>query len=455
MSRPPTPRRLLWCAAALLLLAAALQFMLRGPIDHRGTLRMYDFAMHYSSAQSWLNGHNPYDNKLLWTAWLERGGRAEGMMPDIWLSVLPPSSFVVFAPLALLPARVAVVAWICLSLAMVALMLWAVIALTGLRGAWAGLFVAGALASAPIQTLVTVGQASLPSIALILLAIERAMRGKPIVAGLLLGLSACLKPQLALPFAAYFAFARNWRVLTMVLGTTALLTLVAIIPMQMHGHDWLGQWLTNIASSSAPGRNNDPTISGPWREQMIHLPLWLFSFVADPRVVMTTSWTICIALFLAYVRFACQCRGDQKLETLSLATLAALILLPVYHKSYDAAILLPAFAWALREIDQDSSLRGMAIGMVSVMAVFLIPFSFLTMVMERTDALNAISQTMIWRVLVVPHHAVATLVVALCMLWALRQRVRGGEPSVVGSTDQLSARSAESLSRPAWYADQR
>ena len=82
------------------------------------------------------------------------------------------------------------------------------------------------------------------------------------------------------------------------------------------------------------------------------------------------------------------------------------MLLPVYHKAYDAAVLLLPLAWALRNID--GAQRHLAWVALVALSVFMIPFDLLALAMDRTDKLNAIAQTMIWKTIIYPHHALGT-----------------------------------------------
>jgi hypothetical protein len=69
-----------------------------------------------------------------------------------------------------------------------------------------------------------------------------------------------------------------------------------------------------------------------------------------------------------------------------------------------------------------------AVATLLALCVFLVPFDFLPLLMKRTNALDALSQTWLWRVVIFPHHALATLATALCLLYAFWRSVRLPEP---------------------------
>jgi hypothetical protein len=113
---------------------------------------------------------------------------------------------------------------------------------------------------------------------------------------------------------------------------------------------------------------------------------------------------------------------DDPDRLLPLATLCALTLLPVYHRMYDAALLLPALAWAMLALG--GPLRRNAIATLVCLSIFMVPFDVLPLIMKRTSALDGLSQTWIWRVFIFPHHALATLATAISLMWGMWSLMR-------------------------------
>src|SRR5437016_332213 len=89
-------------AAAILLIASAGWFTLRGPMNRN--LRLFDFADGYEASRAWVLGRSPFDEKELAKAWISNGGsQAIGEMIAVTPTVLPPTTSVVIAPMTLLP----------------------------------------------------------------------------------------------------------------------------------------------------------------------------------------------------------------------------------------------------------------------------------------------------------------------------------------------------------------
>ena len=426
----PAPRAVIgWCAVAALLLVAVGHLAWRGPVSLRGHWNLCDFASPWASARLWLTGQNPYDNARLWDTWVASRGAFE-TDHEFWTALNAPGAYAALAPLAALPAGAAGVAWLAISAASIVAILAAALSLARIppRSLAAALIVALALASAPVQTVLTVGQLSLPVIALCFVAMRLARDGidgndrRDGLAGVALGIALAVKPQLAAPLVLYFLLLSRWRVLLPAAIVACALTLVAVVPMQWRGIPWWADWSRNVALSTAPGGPNDPTSTGPWRGQMIDLRAWLFTLTERRAIVVALAAVVSLLLVSAYAATVLRARRSgwphhRDADVLPLAAVMALGLLPVYHKSYDAVVLVLALAWAVRAL-RDPRRRVVAVITLASLSAFLIPFDLLPLVMRRTRALDGLSQTWLWRAVIYPHHALAALATALCVLYA-------------------------------------
>jgi hypothetical protein len=272
-----------------------------------------------------------------------------------------------------------------------------------------------------MQTLLAAGQLSLPVIALIFLSILCVREHRHTLGAILLGLAITLKPQLAGPFLLWFLLFSRWRALGVACAIPVLLNLAAVARMELHGHQWFYDWSHELAMSFAPGGPGDPAATGPWTNQMIDLRVWLFTLF-DQRELVAIKVVVIAALLAAIYLVVLMRMRHERSKLLPLAALCALTLLPVYHRAYDAVLLLPALSWALLVVRRPR--RTIALLTLAALSIFLVPWDFLPLVMERTRALDGLAKTWIWRVVIYPHYAVATLATALCMVWAMAVNVR-------------------------------
>ena len=444
-----------WCVVAAMLLVAAAHLAWRGPLSVRGHWNLCDFASPWASARLWLTGQNPYDNARLWDTWIASRGAFQ-TDHDLWLALNAPGAYAALAPLAAMPAGVAGVAWLALCVASVVTVLRCALSLARIPGtsltAW--LVISAALASAPVQTILAVGQLSLAIVALCFVAMLLARRGREVTAGLALGFAIAVKPQLAAPLLAYYVLRGQWRLVLPAALVGVGVTLLAIVPMELRGIPWWSDWSRNLALAIAPGGPNDATATGPWRNQMIDLRAWLFALLDRRELVGAIGVAMSMLLIAAYATFVTRARTRESErrrpdELLPLAALMALTLLPVYHKLYDATVLVLVLAWAMRSL-REPRVRGVALVTLASLTPFLIPFDLLPLLMQRTPALDGVAQTWLWRAVIYPHHAIATLAAALCLLYALRreQTVPVAAPAHAARSADLEAELEELASVP-------
>ncbi len=419
-----------WAIVAILLVMALAHLLVRGPIDLKGNWNVVDFANHYASARMWLLGGNPFDNASLPLVWQASGPGAVHTSMEQWWGLLPPGAYVVLAPVAALPPGAALAVWLVVCVASIAVSVGAVMSLAGIRAnsltGW--LLIAGAVAAAPFQTLLAVGQASLPAVAMILLAMWCATRGRDVAAGVLLAVATSLKPQLGLPFCLFYLVYRRWRLVVPAVVVGLAINLIGVAQLELRGFNWWSDGMANVAASSSPGQANDPTMAGQLRHQMINLSELRYSFAGPGAEGAARALNVVLGLALIGTYAWLARRGRQSPDSLlSLAVLCAVALLPLYHRSYDAAVLLVAYAWALltvRDAAARDSVRAAAWATLAALSIFLVPFDTLMLLRQKAGLFQGISETWAWRALVAPHHAWAALATCLCLIGALHLRTR-------------------------------
>ena len=361
----------------------------------------------------------------------------------MWASVYPPPTLILLAPLAKLPPRAAMTTWTMLILLGIALDLWVLSKMAGLRSGGAGrdgrswLLMAGALAAAPVQFGILAGQPGMVAVSLVVLSAylasplpsripsEPSRRRRELLGGALLGIACALKPQVAAPFVLFYLASRRWRVGGTALCLAAIITIASVIAMEATNPGWASAWRDNLAAALEPGSINDRAPGGPYRDEIIDLQvltrtLWQHAFTAQ-----VVSAALVAVLIGWYVRAGGLRRHSSPVsELLALSSLAAMSLLPVYHRVYDAAVLLFAFAWALQQLEEgrDARRRWVCWAALLPLAVFLVPFDLLSSVLTRSELAREVSNSWWWHALVVPHYAWGALLITLALLWAQHQQ---------------------------------
>jgi hypothetical protein len=405
--------------AVSLLALALLQLGFRGMQRVRTDMPMWDFTSVYSAARTWIHGGNPYDIEQVVGTWRAAGAFSNRHV-DTWALVYPPTSLLTVMPLALLPAAPAMMAWLLITLALLALQFAALADLARLRWrdgrAW--VLVGAAFAAAPLQFGILSGQLSLPAISLCILAFWCVGRQRDTLAGVLLGIACALKVQIAAPFVLYYLLRRRWNVANTAILVATAFGIAALAAIQVAHPTWLGDWLRWIGASSQVGGVNDYSWAGPFRDEIVDLKILLVSIPLDVLALRIAILCIVVGLIAWYVRsFPARdvSAGDSdRNELLALAGLSAIVLLPVYHRVYDAALLTTALAWALAELDGPR--RRWAMLLMVCMLPFLVPFDFVRSIGYRLPGINAMAETWWWQSLIAPHYAWGLLALTIVLL---------------------------------------
>lgn len=342
-----------WFLVTTLVVIACAVFYVRTAIPEYFTPS--DFAVYYAPARAWIIGDNPYDRTVAHKTWVNAGGKSDIMPPGFradyaepWMPILQfPTAITAFAPLGFLSATNAVTLWYLLSFALLIIQTAALSSLAGtslLRPTGLFLF-AMTLLLAPVHEMFGYAQPSGPVISLIIVGVWAATYQKDFVAGLMIGLASAVKPQLGLAFFMYYLLRGRWYLVGTSVILNAVIAAIAILPMEMRGISWISGWLENLSMAESPGGMNSTSIENDGRIYMLQLQVIIHVLLEDSRIVNLIALLVVgvFATIFAWRRH----QTPQKDELLSLGVVSFLSLLPVYHRFYDAALLVVPLAWAI------------------------------------------------------------------------------------------------------------
>jgi hypothetical protein len=420
-----THRYLIRALVFSLIVYAIVHVAIRGPINYGRGNNLVDFGNVYAASKMWVAGENAYDKSQFARVWTESSPGAYNLGTENWTFVLPPGALPILAPLGLLPAWWAATLWIIASLLLIVVCIAVTTRIAGLQwNDWRTLvLVAVALAWAPTQLMFASGQPALLAVTAILLATCIAGQ-RPLVGAALLGLALALKPQLAGPFVLWFVFFRQFRTAGWALVLGLALTLIGVVQLEAGGHAWLSTWFLNIADTTGGGAINDPQVTSHWRNQMIDLGVLLHSFVDSQLQVRAYTQVLSFLIAVLFVALLGRVK-DQPNKLLPIALLGTLTMLPVYHRVYDAMLMLPAVAWGLMALRTES--HRWAVATLFGCAMLLVPYNL------PHHLPRGLEHTMLWNALIYPHHALAVLWVSTALTGALvatsRSLVRTAAPA--------------------------
>lgn len=422
LSRRPTGalKATLWG----LLFASVALLLVRGTAPAASPGGSRDFALIYSCVLGWVEGVNPYDSPGLDDTWRRRADTDRWLPSDRRSSdnLYPPSTIATLSPLYLLTWRQAQLAWATMNTLMVGVIVWSLLQLGRLPFQSVGgmLLATFAFAWAPTSTAVSHGQTPLPVLAAVTCGHVLRLRGTWVTSGVLFGVAGVLKPQIGLVFLAYEVFRLRGR--EAVVGFTTMLALasIGILRLRAAGVDWVSSLARNLAAFRGPGGVSDPTAGSRVRSQLTQLHVPLHALIEDRAVVGALSLAIIGAISLLFFLIWLRRREDcRELITLSMA--CPLLLLVVYHRSYDAVVLLIPVTWAISSLrDGVAFLRRPALLTLLCAGVFFVPGGAGVAWMRAQGMINdRFASTLFYQLIVEAHQAVALLVMCGALLWAL------------------------------------
>lgn len=371
-------------------LVAAIVFVKRSLL---GSQLFWDFPIIYTSSKAWLLGRNPYALDAVLPLWPPDAVTCVKYTPDVFLPVATPTSLIALASVAWMSPPAAVFAWIAGSLALLCGAVVAAGAMAGLKweNAVTGWFGGLILLSSPLEISFMAGQPAIAAMALLVLGAFAAMRESYILAGIFFAIGSCLKLQLGLPLVALFFFIPGKRRV----GVTASLILCAVlaillVKIQIDHINSLQGWFANIRSVAQPGGMDDFGLDNSERYHMLNFQLLFAAMFRNRTLVDLMSLGISLAL-AAILLFRMTQSSDKAIEKRAgiitptpgrgrldilrcLAAAAPLCLLPVYHRYYDAVMLIFTLAWVVRESVRPRPAPALAAGAI-LFFCFMTPMS--------------------------------------------------------------------------------
>ena len=281
----------------------------------------------------------------------------------------------------------------------------------------------GGAGATPVHYTIAMGQLGLFATFFVVLAMCFKINHRDGLAGAMLVLATAIKPQMGF-FFLLFSLLR-FRPRLWLSATVVGLALVAVSVGQLwiHHVDWIPSLQENYrtvfqpgALDAHPGESNDPGPGNPYANVLLNLQYPLSAMLPNPRAVnlLTLALTAAMGVYTLWVQK--RNRGSRG-ELLTYAMVAVLGLLAVYHRSYDAVLLLLPLAWAFQSLRTPD--RGLAILTIILISPFFLPTpDFPTQMAMAVRLPRPIIDNWWWRTLVMPYQVYALLLMAVCLFCA-------------------------------------
>ena len=354
------PRTIVWSLAFTLALA---YFWARGPARALAPDGNLDFEVVYNGLQTFQEGHNPYLSEDVLKVAEEHGRQYSIRHYSNARLLYAPGFLSLFGPVARLEYRTAAAFWVVLQMAAFVALLRVAIALGELYGEGRKAFLLAGLCFAPIHTNLAHGQ---PGIFFCLLTLlffwSLASRREWVAAlafGLLLG-----KPSFAVPAALVGLIRGRWRAVLLgcMVGVLTWLPFLHRYGLQ----DTVTHYATAIQAVQEPGGDADDSQANPRRFDLVNLRSWLGSWQTPTPIRNALYWlAMSLAALILY-----RARHLPDVSGLYWTFAAVFCALALYHRFYDAAVVIVGWAAVLAYWNQD---RRIALAMAACLLPFALP----------------------------------------------------------------------------------
>jgi hypothetical protein len=410
-------RFLLW----IVMLLAAAEFVVRGPVRFLlEPTNWSDLSQNYTASKLWLKGESPSNPRNFIALWKqETGSRLD--FTDVRIRLAPPlGGLVIMAPIAAFPWKLAKVVWLTVLLIAFAGTVWALVMAGGFRrDQFRTLaFVTACLALAPFHTGIANGNPTILVVGFCAVAVWAARGRRDIVAGVLFGAACSLKPQLGAFLVLYYLVRRRWQLFGTAVASTAALNIVAALYLQFRGASWIQDYLQNAKGFVTANPIDDFSTANPSRFTLINLQVPFYSITghassANLLAIAAAGLLLCMWLYLV-VR-----ANEHGSDLLSLGAVSILALLPVYHRFYDAALLVVPLCWCMTSI-KDRLGRTVRVALL-LMSPFLVPgTAFLQQLSVSGRAPETVTHSWWWNCIAMPHETWALLLLSVVLLFGIK-----------------------------------
>lgn len=414
----------------LLILLSGTEFMVRGPLRFAHARDFNDFISPYIQSKAWVRGIDPYSPANLVQLWPREAEQPEFLHQDLATHNLalrrgiptayPLTALFVLAPMTILPWPVAHVAWLVINLLVYAAMGLSLAWLIRLRWSEARtyIFCAFLLALAPFHTGLAAGSIAIVVVSITAVVCLAAECQHDILAGTLLAIAVSLKPQIALPFLLYFLLCRRWRLAGTAIGIVAAVAALAVLRLTITGAPWLGNYLDDNRILFSRGSLGDFTEANPIRFGLVNLQVLLYVILHNRVVANGLALAIGILAGLWWL-FLFRRRSPNAHALLALSALVVISLLPVYHRLYDASLLVFPLAWSLTALS--GRIRPLANITFCLILPFLVPGgTVLEQIQLRGYVSSALRGAWWWKVMVMPHQVWVLVILSVVLLEGMR-----------------------------------
>lgn len=400
---------------------AAAEFVARGPVRFLlEPTNWSDLSQNYTASKLWLKGESPSNPRNFIALWKqETGSRLD--LTDVRIRLAPPlGGLVVMAPIAAFPWKLAKILWLTVLLLAFAATVWALIMAGDFRRSEFRTlaFVTACLALAPFHTGIANGNPTVLVVGFCAVAVWAAQERRDVAAGVLFGAACSLKPQLGAFLVLYYLVRRRWQLFGTALACAAALNVVAALYLQFRGASWIQDYLQNARGFVTANPIDDFSTANPSRFTLINLQVPFYSITGHTSSANLLAFAVGTFLLCVWLYLVARA-NEHGSDLLCLGAVSILALLPVYHRFYDAGLLVVPLSWCMAGITKQFG-RIVKVALL-LMSPFLIPgTAFLQQLSIGGRVPGTVIHSWWWNCIAMPHETWALLSLSLVLLYGIK-----------------------------------
>jgi hypothetical protein len=430
-------------SAALLLMAliGGYRVIKRGLPDALKTSP--DLRGTFLSDRAWVHGLNPYDDNVQREQWRQVRLPGEGDLDRLYFvqspSLYPPTTLALTSPLSLAPWKSVRLLWLIQNSALTVLAYLSLcnimrLPLTQWR---AQLFAVLWLSLGPFITCIHLGTLTWPAVMLDVLTIWAVTRRRYVLAGVLLGMAAILKPQLSGALLLFYFLRPARKTAWIAVAVFVAASIVGVGKLWIDEIHWVPGLRASLKGIQGPGGFNDASRMNKFAWQVVNFQYPLFGVFHNRTLINCIAFAVALILsvrfFVVWRRSqAAATRIDARHHAVDPAIFDALAagipllicLLPVYHRYYDCLVLTIVLAWGIAFIG--TRLNALAWCAVLSTAPFYVSWPYLLDVLAQSGRVSLqTASSWWWQTLVMPCQVWILMALILVLIAALDRTTIG------------------------------
>jgi hypothetical protein len=212
---------------------------------------------------------------------------------------------------------------------------------------------------------------------------------------------------------------RRWRLLFWTLTLIAAVAAVGILRLELSRTSWVSNYIEDNHVLLTTGVLGSFTPINPMRFGLINLQVPFYTLLGSAHLADISAAAISAALLLIWLVIVWE-RTDKEdsFALLDIGTIAVISLFPVYHRFYDAVLLVLPLSWTF--VPRVGKYRIIKVLCLLSMIPFLIPGGTLLETMQEGGHIpTTLTRHWWWDALVMPHQVWMLLILALLLMYQM------------------------------------